>query len=74
MYRHYIQFSDEILDIRYQHDLRRVPVVGTVATGRQKSIHLSANLTVLIKNPNLLDASASRLSNNARAQRNYVPE
>ena len=46
MYRHYIQFLDDILDIRYQHDLRRVPVVGTVPTGRQKATHLSANLIV----------------------------
>ena len=37
------------MDIRYQHDLRRVPVVGTVPTGRQKSIHLSANLIVFDK-------------------------
>ena len=49
MYKHYIPFLDDILDIRYQHDLRRVPVVGTVATGRQKSIHLSANLIVFDK-------------------------
>ena len=73
MYKHYIPFLNDIVDIRYQHDLRRVPVVGTVTTERQKSIHLSANLKVF-ENPNLLDASASRLSNNARAHRNYVPE